>query len=404
LDERIRATYLRDTTDCLYQPGPVVEALTAMALASSNLSPFRLTGIEALPSKIDYEPAVTTRRTWHDLTRSAYRSLLVEAAARRRAAQLLPAQVHIGPACGYEEDLAGLLCRQYESFRERVPLAGKRVVLKPNFVEYQSTKPINTHPTVIAAAIELCRREGAAEVIVAEGPGHWRNVRYLVEASGLGDILRKLRVEFVDLNNDESVQCLNLGHLTGLECLFLARTIVSADVLISLPKLKTHHWAGVTLSLKNLFGIMPGNCYGWPKNELHWRGINNSIVDIALTRTPDLAIVDGIVAMEGDGPINGKAKPLGVLVMGCDQVAVDTTCCRLMRFDPDQIAHLGLARANGLGCPSESGIEQLGVRIGDRALPFETPPHFDHLRLDSGDLPPANADNDSEVDLARRIG
>ena len=76
-------------------------------------------------------------------------------------------------------------------------------------------------------------------------------------------------------------------------------------MLISLPKLKTHHWAGATLSLKNLFGTLPGICYGWPKNELHWRGIPNSIVDIALTRTPDLAIVDGIVGMEGDGPLNG---------------------------------------------------------------------------------------------------
>ena len=97
----------------------------------------------------------------------------------------------------------------------------------------------------------------------------------------------------------------NLGRLTGLEYLYLSRTIANAEVVISLPKLKTHHWAGATLSLKNLFGTLPGICYGWPKNELHWRGIDNSIVDIALTRTPDLAIVDGIIGMEGDGPLNG---------------------------------------------------------------------------------------------------
>ena len=90
-----------------------------------------------------------------------------------------------------------------------------------------------------------------------------------------------------------------------------------------MPKLKTHHWAGATLSLKNLFGTLPGICYGWPKNELHWRGIDNSIVDIALTRTPDLAIVDAVVGMEGDGPINGTPKPFGALVMGCDPLAVD---------------------------------------------------------------------------------
>ena len=71
------------------------------------------------------------------------------------------------------------------------PLAGKRVVLKPNLVEYHRDKVINTHPHVVAAVIELCRQEGAAEVIVAEGPGHWRNVEYLVTASGLGDVLRQ---------------------------------------------------------------------------------------------------------------------------------------------------------------------------------------------------------------------
>ena len=113
---------------------------------------------------------------------------------------------------------------------------------------------------------------------------------------------------FVDLNHDEPVKLPNLGRLTGLEYLYLSRTIATADVVISLPKLKTHHWAGATLSLKNLFGTLPGICYGWPKNELHWRGIDNSIVDIALTRTPDLAIVDGIVGMEGDGPLNGDAE------------------------------------------------------------------------------------------------
>ena len=84
-----------------------------------------------------------------------------------------------------------------------MPLAGKRVVLKPNLVEYHRDKVINTHPRVVAAVIELCRREGAAEVIVAEGPGHWRNVQFLVKESGLGAVLERHGVKFVDLNHDE---------------------------------------------------------------------------------------------------------------------------------------------------------------------------------------------------------
>jgi uncharacterized protein (DUF362 family) len=289
--------------------------------------------------------------------------------------------VHIAPAADYNADLADVLGRQYEAFRQRVPLAGKRVVLKPNLVEYHRDKVINTHPHVIAAVIELCKREGVAEVVVAEGPGHWRNVEYLVSASGLGDVLRHYRVPFVDLNHDEPVKTPNLGRLTGLEYLYLSRTVASADVLISLPKLKTHHWAGATLSLKNLFGTLPGICYGWPKNELHWRGIDNSIVDIGLTRTPDLAIVDGIIGMEGDGPLNGTAKPMGLLIMGADPLAVDATCCRLMELNPERLGYLVLGYRKRLGLLCEAEIEQIGERIASRAQPFDTVPHFRELRL-----------------------
>ena len=131
-------------------------------------------------------------------------------------------------------------------------------------------------------------------------------------------------------------------------------------MLISLPKLKTHHWAGATLSLKNLFGTLPGICYGWPKNELHWRGIDNSIVDIALTRTPDLAIVDGIIGMEGDGPLNGTAQAAGRPGHGLDLVAVDATCCRLMQLDPERIGYLVLGYRKKLGLLRETEIQQLG--------------------------------------------
>src|SRR5262249_61664226 len=132
--------------------------------------------------------------------RARMRGPALEAAGLLRP---LPPQtaVHIAPVNDYNAALADLLQRQYEAFRARVPLAGKRVVLKPNLVEYHCDKVINTHPNVVAAVIELCKREGAAEVVVAEGPGHWRNVEYLVAASGLGDVLRHYRVPFVDLNH-----------------------------------------------------------------------------------------------------------------------------------------------------------------------------------------------------------
>ena len=287
--------------------------------------------------------------------------------------------VHIARAESYESPLADILTQQFAHFRQFVPLAGKRVVLKPNLVEYRQAKVINTDPRVIDAVIALCKKEGAAEVVVAEGPGHWRNVQFLVKESGLGAVLEKHGVRFVDLNHDEPVKTQNLGRLTGLEYLYLSRTVATAEVLISLPKLKTHHWAGATLSLKNLFGTLPGICYGWPKNELHWRGIDNSIVDIALTRTPDLAVVDGVIGMEGDGPLNGTAKPLGALIMGSDPLAVDATCCRLMQLDPERVGYLVLGHRKKLGLLAAAHIRQLGEPVETRSQPFDTVPHFKPL-------------------------
>lgn len=309
-----------------------------------------------------------------------FRRFALKAVGNLRA---LPANsaVHIASAESYGADLPAILQSQYEHFRSTVPLRGKRVVLKPNLVEWHKGKVINTDPRVVGAVIELCKREGAADIIVAEGPGHWRNVEYLVAESGLGEVLKKHGVPFVDINHDEPIKTPNMGQLTGLEYLFLSRTIESAEVLISLPKLKTHHWAGATLSLKNLFGTLPGIYYGWPKNELHWRGIHNSIVDIALTRTPELAIVDGIIGMEGDGPLNGVAKPFGALIMGHDLVAVDATCCRLMMLDPDKIGYLVLGAMKKLGRMKEIDIPQLGEKIAELAQPFAMMPHLEELRM-----------------------
>lgn len=359
---------------------PARLALLALALDAERRNPFRLAQV---PAAAPLPPGKLTgaSRPLGERVRSFFKGVAIKAVHQLRPLEPT-APVHIAPASDYNGDLADVLSRQFASFRDRVPLKGKRVVLKPNLVEYHRDKVINTHPHLIAATIELCQREGAAEVIVAEGPGHWRNVEYLVQASGLGDVLRHYRVRFVDLNHDEPARRVNLGRLTGLEHLYLAATIATADVVISLPKLKTHHWAVATLALKNLFGTLPGTCYGWPKNELHWRGIDNSIVDIAATRLPDLAIVDGIVGMEGDGPLNGTPRHTGVIVMGHDLLAVDATCCRLMQLDPMRVGYLVLGQRQKLGQIAESAIGQLGETIGSRRQPFDTVPYFKKLWLD----------------------
>jgi uncharacterized protein (DUF362 family) len=145
-----------------------------------------------------------------------------------------------------------------------------------------------------------------------------------------------------------------------------------------MPKLKTHHWAGVTLSMKNLFGIVPGSCYGWPKNILHWAGIDRSILDINAAARPDFVIVDGILGMEGNGPIQGNPKHAGVLLFGDDPVAADSTACRVMGLRPEKVDYLARA-STMLGHMEPARIQQLGESIASVRTPFAVVPEFRSL-------------------------
>src|SRR5947207_14633566 len=131
--------------------------------------------------------------------------------------------------------------------------------------------------------------------------------------------MKEQRICYVDLNSDDDRPTRLRSRFTNLQQMYLPETLYNADLLVSMPKLKTHHWAGVTLSMKNMFGVVPGSVYGWPKNALHWAGINGSILDInSSLPVPRFAIVDGIVGMEGNGPLQGQEKKSGVMVLGDD--------------------------------------------------------------------------------------
>ena len=288
-----------------------------------------------------------------------------------------PSRVAICRAPDYGVDLSRLL---YETLSEfDLPVEGKTVLLKPNFVEPDPQNVINTHPAVVGAAFEAFLRLGAKCVIVAEGPGHERDTEAIVETIRLRDYIGPLPGKFVDLNVDEVERVALKTRASKLKELYLPKTVLRADFVVSLPKLKTHHWAGVTLSLKNMFGIVPGNCYGWPKNDLHWAGLTRSILDINGTVRPDFAIVDGIVGMEGNGPIQGMAKPCGVLVVGDDPVAVDATCTRIMGLAPERIDYLSNAGLL-LGHLKEENIRQLGESVASVKTPFAVLHEFRRLR------------------------
>ena len=288
-----------------------------------------------------------------------------------------PSRVAIRRAERYDGNLSALMLETLREFN--LSVKGKTVFLKPNFVGLDPLGAINTHPSVVAAAREAFLRLGAQTVLVGDGPALERDTEAIIESVHLRDYLERPRETFVDLNLDEVERVPLRTRASRLKELYLPRTILRADFVVSLPKLKTHHWAGVTLSLKNMFGIVPGCCYGWPKNLLHWAGIEQSVLDINSTVRPDFAIVDGIVGMEGNGPIQGQPKACGVLVFGDDPVAVDATCARIMGFAPERIGYLRRA-ALLLGHLSEEKISQVGESIDAVTQPFDVLDTFAHLK------------------------
>jgi len=287
-----------------------------------------------------------------------------------------PSRVVIRRASTYRQDLTALILESLRVYQ--LPVLGKSVLLKANLVGLDPLGVMNTHPAVIAATREAFLRLGASAVFVGDGPAMDRDTFAILESVKLKDFTGPVGGFFRDLNLDDVNRVPLPTRASRLKELYLPRTVLGVDFLVSVAKLKTHHWAGVTLSLKNMFGIVPGACYGWPKNVLHWAGIDNSILDINAAARPDFAIIDGIVGMEGNGPIQGSPKPAGVLILGDDPVAVDATACRVMGLRPEAVRYLAKA-GTLLGNLQAARIEQVGEKIESVHTQFSVLEEFRHL-------------------------
>ena len=292
------------------------------------------------------------------------------------------AETFIGKAPSYSSDLVSLIRAGFRELKiNEAEIKGKRILLKPNLVEpHRGIAHIVTHPAVILAAAEAFLSLGAAQIIVAEGSGHCRDTYMILEDSGFIEVFRNSHIPFVDINADSVYSVPNRGRITKTKSFVLPATLKNVDWIVSMPKLKTHHWVGATLSMKNLFGVLPGLIYGWPKNVLHMAGINGSIIDLNLTLRPNFAIVDGIVGMEGDGPIMGTPKHAGVIVMGRILPSVDATCVRLMGINPHKIDYLSAA-SDRLGPIKDSLIQQRGEHWQSVRTDFQL---LDHIQAHRG--------------------
>lgn len=266
-------------------------------------------------------------------------------------------------------------------------LSGKRVLLKPNLVEPTRKIPhMTTHPAMVVAAAEVFRHWGAS-VSVGEGPGHVRDTEMALIESGVGEALQDGGLPFSDLNYEQVAWKRNRSRFSKLKGIYLPKSVVEADLVVSMPKMKTHHWVGATLSMKNLYGVIPGIKYGWPKNVLHHNGIPQTVADINATLPRLIGIVDGIDGMEGDGPILGSKKTMGIVAVGTSLPALDATLARVMGLMPEKINYLQLA-AQRIGPINEALIEQRGEAWLPLRDPFKVlnKPHLQELLDAKGPL------------------
>lgn len=284
-----------------------------------------------------------------------------------------PSVVALARCPSYDDSLEALRKAWFDA--EMPPIEGRRILVKPNLIDSLDGHPVNTAPEVIAALLSLTRELGAAEVAVGDGPGFRQEAESVARSIGLLEVCAAHNAPFVDLNYDDPRPvAARDGWFRSERMLWLPRHLREADLIISVPKLKTHHWAGVTLSLKNLFGVIPGCRYGWPKNMLHINKIPLSILGIYQTVRPVVAVVDGIIGMEGDGPLLGSPVAHGVLAVSADPVAADVLCARLMGFRSDEIDYLDLAGATGIGHTDKISVhgaeEAMLQRVYTRAPRF----------------------------------
>lgn len=247
---------------------------------------------------------------------------------------------------------------------------GQRVLLKPNFVVARpADQPCNTHPEFILAVARLVREEGA-QVVVGDSPA----------MGTVGAVARKL--EMTRRLREEGVGLVEFSRGRGFRSslgacgVTIAREVLDADVVINLPKLKTHQQVGMTCCVKNLFGCVVGR----RKALLHMtRGgdagrFGGMLLDVARLSRPALNIVDGIVAMHRGGPIHGEALDFGAVLAGTDPLAVDTVAFHLAGVDAGAICTHRAARLSGTSGTRLEEIELRGVGIGEMRCPRLEPP------------------------------
>lgn len=243
---------------------------------------------------------------------------------------------------------------------------GDRAVIKPNICYPKNPYGmVITDFRVIEAVIRLLQSK-TDDITIVESDNISGRAESRVKRCGLEDLLKDLGVEFINLSRDEG----EIHEVAGVE-LRLPRTVLEADYFVNLPKMKTSGPTLVTLSIKNLLGLpMRGD-----KKRLHPH-LNEILPYLAKVIHHDLIVVDGVTAMEGNGPIIGTPKMMGLIIAGRNPTEVDVLCTRIMGIDPKEVGHLFRAFKMGLGRIDVESLDVVGEDWRGLVHAFEKPYSF----------------------------
>lgn len=266
-----------------------------------------------------------------------------------------------------------------------------RILIKPNLTAEENLwgRGILTGPVFVQALVEEVQKAGPAEVIVAEAIAIGLNTRKAFAANGYEEMARATGARLLDLYDGdfEEVKTAQDGLLKSVR---ISREVLRADFFINAPVLKTHFASTLSAAMKNLKGTTTYE----EKKRFHYLGLNKAVAELNAVLKPHLTVADGLIAMEGDGPVAGSPVGLNVLLAGTDAVAVDTVAARIMDIDPTEVLALCLAQGMGYGVWNEREIQILGRSIEEVRRPFTracAPLHLDLEKIRFLDREACNA-------------
>ena len=243
----------------------------------------------------------------------------------------------------------------------------KRILIKPNILSARPPQDaVTTHPSLVEAACKIASRE-CAYVCAGDSPPFAgdSDTKYKkhCDATGIPDAVNKASADFIRIETD----FLDISDDTCkmFKSFKICKPVIDCDLIINLPKLKTHGLTTMSGAIKNIFGCIPGV----HKGIFHAQAGENReifaqmLVDLLKVIKPGINIMDAIICMEGEGPNMGNPRHLGAILVSADPVALDAVACDIMGIDPFSVDMIRLAHEQNLGCGDLSKIEILGSPI-----------------------------------------